>query len=142
MIHIPEPSHIEFGPRIAELKVAEIEPVTTDAGTFEAIKVVNEDRPKTSYRRQQNRSVVKMFFDSSVDTGRGPKRDIVLIQHGGAGATGTNKAPGEVAEKVEPQHGENPSLSSSTRDIALRYCSPQDLGRNNGNGALTNAREA
>jgi hypothetical protein len=91
-ITLPSPcspcSH--FLGRTVEINVVGMENVTAEAGTFEAFKLVKEDRPQTSWRRwvttyyfsPATRSVVKMFYDVSVDTGIGMKREIELIKYG------------------------------------------------------------
>ena len=103
MIHIPEPSHIAFVQRIAELSIEGIESITTEAGTFEVLKIVKINRPTTDSRRwisnfyysPQTRSVIKWRWDTSVDTGRGVKMEALLIKHGGADATDLNKVAGD-----------------------------------------------
>ena len=87
---------MRFDSDVVEVMVTGIEGVSTEAVTFQAIKLVKEDRPITKagnrslttyYRSEQKKSVVKLFFDSSVDKTSGPKKEIELIKHGLADTT-------------------------------------------------------
>jgi len=111
-ITVPVPCSpcFHFLRRAVEINVVGLENVTTEAGTFEAFKLVREDRPKTSWSRQvttysfsrATRSVVKMFYDGSVDTGIGMKREIELIKYGVVSGV----PPLVAAPDVDPMVGE------------------------------------
>jgi len=107
---IPCSPCFHFLRRAVEINVEGLENVTTEAGTFEAFKLVKEDGPKTSWRRwvttysfsRVTGSVVKMFLDVSGDTGIGRKREIELIKYGAVSGV----PPLVAAPDVDPMVGE------------------------------------
>lgn len=96
--------------RTAEINVVAVETVTTQAGTFKAFKLVKEDWNvrrygvvTTYYWSPETRSVVKSFYDSSVDTnGTGGKAEFELLKRGVVG-----QAPLVAGEEASPS---GPSL--------------------------------
>ena len=112
LITLPIPCSpcFRFLRRAVEINVVGLENVTTEAGTFEAFKLVKEDKPKTSSRRRVTTysfsrvtgSVVKMLYDASMGTGIGMKREIELIKYGVVSGV----PPLVAAPDVDPMVGE------------------------------------
>lgn len=85
--------------RTAEINVFGREPITTQAGIFQAFRLVKEDWYVPRYRvvttyywSPQTRSVVKSFYDASVDrNGTGGKAEFELIGYGAPGQSRSNE---------------------------------------------------